>query len=96
MKTLERKFDHFPKIENEKIILEKMRNFQADHIWFSQQYEELKKKYKEEWVAVFHKQVIDHGKNLDTLLRRLRKKYPLEVGDMVVEFVTLKEVMLIV
>jgi len=95
-KTLEQKFDHFPKLENEEVILEKLRSFQADDIWFNQHYEKLKEQYKEKWVAVFHKQVIDHGKNLDTLLRRLRKNYPQEVGDMVVEFVTLKEAILIV
>jgi len=94
-KTLEQKFDHFPKIENEKIILEKMRNFQADDIWFNQHYEELKKIYKEEWVAVFHKQIVDHGKSLKILLKRLRKNHPNDAGDMVVEFVTLEEVNLI-
>jgi len=94
-KTLEQKFDHFPKVENEKIILEALRNFQADHMWFDQHYEELKKKYKEEWVAVFQKQVIDHAKSLKILLRRLRKNYPNDAGDIVVEFVTLEEVNLI-
>ncbi|GEM_PF-1020348 len=95
-KTLEQKFDHFPKIENEKIILEKMRNFEADDIWFNQHYEELKKKYKEEWVAVYHKQVVDHGKNLKPLLQRLRKSHPDHAGEIVIEFVTREEVMLCV
>jgi hypothetical protein len=94
-KTLGQKFDHFPKIENEESILEKLRDFRTDSIWFNQHYEELKRKYKEEWVAIFHKQVIDHGKSLKILLRRLRKNYPKDAGDMVVEFVTLEEVNLI-
>jgi len=95
METLEQKFDHFPKIENEEILLEKLRNFRADNIWFNEHYEELKIKYKEEWVAVFNKHVIDHGKSLKILLQRLRKNYPQNAGDIVVEFVTLEEVNLI-
>jgi hypothetical protein len=94
-KTLTQKLDHFYADENEEIILEKLRNFQADSIWFDRNYEELKKKYKEEWVAVFNKQVIDHGKNLKALLRRLNKNYPDDAGDIVVEFVTMEEVNLI-
>jgi hypothetical protein len=94
-KTLSKTLDHFHEDENEEIILEKLRNFQADSIWFDRNYEELKKKYKEEWVAVFRKQVIDHGKNLKSLLQRLSKNYPKDAGDIVVEFVTLEEVDLI-
>ncbi len=94
-KTLAKKPDHFRKEENEEMALESLRNFQADSIWFDQHYEDLKEKYKEEWVAVFHKKVIDHGKNLNKLLQRLRKKYSHDVGDMVVEFVSLEEVNLI-
>ncbi|MDZ7361565.1 MAG: DUF5678 domain-containing protein [candidate division KSB1 bacterium] len=94
-KTLEPAFDHFPKIENEEIILEKLRKFRADYIWFNEHYEELQRKYEEEWVAIFNKQVVDHGKNLKPLLQRLRKNYPDDAGDIVVEFVTLEEVNLI-
>jgi hypothetical protein len=94
-KTLAEKLDCFLQDENEEVVLEKLQNFQADSIWFDQHYEDLKKKYKEEWVAVFNKQVIDHGKNLKALLRRLSKNYPHDSGDVVVEFVTLEEVNLI-
>jgi len=94
-KTLSQKLDHFHNDEDDEVILESLRNFQADSIWFDRHYEELKKKYKEEWVAVLHKQVIDHGKNLKALLRRLSKNYPKDAGDIVVEFVTLEEVNLI-
>jgi hypothetical protein len=80
---------------SEEIILEKLRNFQADHIWFDQHYDQLKEQYGDEWVAVFQKQVIDHHKNLKTLMKRLRKNYPQHVGDIVVEFVSLEEVELI-
>jgi hypothetical protein len=45
-KTLAEKFDHFHEDENEEIVLEKLRNFQADSIWFDQHYEDLKKNTK--------------------------------------------------
>jgi hypothetical protein len=95
-KTLSQKLDHFQEDKmSEEMILEGLRNFQADSIWFDQQYEELKRKYKDEWVAVFHKQVIDHDKKLNALLQRLRKSYFQDVGDMVIEFVSPEEVNLI-
>jgi hypothetical protein len=94
-KTLTQKLDHFHEDENEEIILQSLRNFRADSIWFDQHYDELQRKYKDEWVAVFHKQVIDHGKNLKILLQRLRKSHPKDTGDIVVKFVTLEEVNLI-
>jgi len=46
-------------------------------------------------VAVYGKTLIDHGKNLDTLLRRLREKYGKETGDIVVEFIPKEEEILV-
>jgi hypothetical protein len=43
--------------------------------FLNQRYDELKQKYKDEWVAVMNRSVIDHAKSLDRLLHRLRKTY---------------------
>jgi hypothetical protein len=80
---------------NEEIILKKLRNFQADHIWFGRHYNQLKEQYGDEWVAIFQKRVIDHGKNLKTLRNRLQRNYPEELGNIVIEFVLLEDVELI-
>ncbi|MCI0614412.1 DUF5678 domain-containing protein [bacterium] len=96
-KTLSQKFERLEVDDkmNEKIILEKLRNFQVDHIWFDRHYNQLKEQYGDEWVAVFQKQVIDHGKNLKALRNRLQKNYPEELGNIVIEFVLLEDVELI-
>jgi RNA binding exosome subunit len=93
-KTLSQRVVQF-EAEDEEIILKKLRNFQADHIWFDQHYSQLKKQYGDEWVAVLHKQVIDHGKNLKALRKRLQKNYSDEMGNIVIEFVLLEEIELI-
>ena len=63
-KSLSQKLDdsHEAKIDEE-VILEKLRSSEADSIWFNEHYDELKGKYKNEWVAVFRQEVVDHHKN---------------------------------
>jgi len=63
--------------------------------WLNQRYDELKQKYKDEWVAVMDKRVIDHDKSLDRLVHRLRKNYREAYGEIAVEYVTKKEIDLI-
>ncbi|MCI0698058.1 DUF5678 domain-containing protein [candidate division KSB1 bacterium] len=95
-KTLLRKLGDFQEDKiNEEVILEKLRSSEADSIWFNEHYEELKAKYKNEWVAVFRKKVVDHHRNQKVLLRRLRENYPQDSDAIVVEFVSLEDVILI-
>ncbi len=79
-----------------KILEQKLDQFEADTIWFDQHYEKFKEQYPDQFVAVYGKTLIDHGRNLDTLMKRLRKKYGKEAGDIVVEFIPKEEVILIV
>ncbi len=39
-------------------------------------YEELKRKYPDEWVAARNKSVVEHGKDLPSLVETLKKHYP--------------------
>lgn len=95
-KILLQKLDDFHEDKiNEEVVLEKLRSSEADSIWFNEHYDELKGKYKNEWVAVFRKKVVDHHKNLKTLLHRLRKNHPQDRDAIVVEFVSLEDVILI-
>jgi hypothetical protein len=79
-----------------KTLAQKLDQFEADAIWLDQHYDQLKEQYPDQFVAVYGKTVIDHGKNLDTLMRRLRKKYGKKTGDVVVEFIPIEEEILIV
>ena len=63
--------------------------------WLSSNYEELKKRFNGEWVAVLGKAVVDHDVDLSRLVKRLRKKYPELYSQIAVEFVTTKELDLI-
>jgi hypothetical protein len=95
-KTLSQKLGDFQEDKiNEEVILEKLRSSEADSIWFNEHYAELKGKYKNEWVAVFRQKVVDHHRNQKVLLRRLRENYPQDSDAIVVEFVSLEDVILI-
>lgn len=63
--------------------------------WISKHYEELKKKFRDEWVAVLNSAVVDHDSKLNRLVERLRKKYPKDYDEIAVEYVTTKEIELI-
>lgn len=63
--------------------------------WVSRHYEELKKKYVNEWIAVLNENVVDHDCDLNRLVEALRKSYPKNYSEIVVEYVTAKEIELI-
>jgi len=63
--------------------------------WISEHYSELKKRFKDEWVAVLNKTAIDHDRKLVKLIERLRKKHSQVYNEIAVEYVTTKEIELI-
>lgn len=63
--------------------------------WISKHYEELKKKLTDEWVAAFDSAIIDHDRELNKLVKRLRKKYTKDYNEIAVDYVTTKEIELI-
>lgn len=63
--------------------------------WISKHYEELKKRFRDEWVAVLKEAVVDHDRELARLVERLRKKHPEAYNEIAVEYVTAKEIELI-
>jgi len=69
--------------------------FEENAKWLSSHYEELKKRFKDEWIAVLNKTVVDHDRELGKLVRRLRKKYSEAYNEIAVEYVTTKEIELI-
>ncbi len=63
--------------------------------WLSKHYGELKKRFRDEWVAVLKEAVVDHDRELARLVERLRKKNPEAYNEIAVEYVTAKEIELI-
>jgi len=63
--------------------------------WISKHYEELKKTFRDEWIAVLNSAVIDHDHELNKLVERLRKKHPKDYNEIAVEYVTTKDIELI-
>jgi hypothetical protein len=69
--------------------------YEENSRWLSRHYDTLKMKYKDEWVAVLNKAVVDHDRQLARLVGRLRKKYPDAYSEIAVEYVTVREIELI-
>ncbi len=63
--------------------------------WISKHYGELKKRFKDEWIAVLNRSVIDHDRELVRLVERLRRKYSEVYNEIAVDYVTVKDIELI-
>ena len=74
---------------------QKIERFTEDTKWVWKRYDDLKKQYPDEWVAVFKEKVVDHDSDLRRLMGRLDVKYPEDKGHIAVEFVTPKKIEMI-
>ncbi len=70
-------------------------NFEANAKWLRENYEQLKKGFNNEWVAVLNKAVIDHDSDLTKLVKRLKTRYSKSYNKIAVEYVTTEELDLI-
>lgn len=61
--------------------------------WFKEHYEELVEKFDGEFVAVCEQKVIDHDREINMLMKRIREKYPKK--HVLVEFVSREKMTLI-
>ena len=63
--------------------------------WVSANYTSLTEKYRDMWVAVLDKSVIDNDKDLQKLARRLRRKLSARYSEVTLEYVTKKPIVLV-
>ena len=70
-------------------------NYEENAKWVSSNYEQLKKEFNGEWIAVLENAVVDHDADLAKLVKRLRKQHTKVYNEMAVEYVTTKELDLI-
>ena len=66
-----------------------LEDYKRDWDWFTKHYDELVENLDGQYVAVFTEKAIDHDENLDKLLNRLRRKYP--VDKLIIEYVSKKK-----
>lgn len=66
--------------------LQELKKFSNDLRWFQDNYQNLKKQFKGEYVAVKEARVVDHDKDYHLLLKRLRGRYP-DLHNLVVEHI---------
>jgi thiaminase len=78
-----------------KSVVAVLSRYEENAKWISKHYEELKKRFRDEWIAVWKGSVVDHDRELSRLVERLRKKYPDNYNEIAVEYVTAKEIELI-
>ena len=76
-------------------LLRTLSSYEENTKWLSHRYDELKQKYDDEWVAVLNRSVIGHDRDLNRLVERLRKGYSEAYSEIAIEYVTKKEIDLI-
>lgn len=62
-------------MNEEAIILQKLKQGNRDLEWFSKNYSDLKKKYPKKFVAVKDRRIVMVESKLENLLDKLRKRY---------------------
>jgi hypothetical protein len=61
--------------------------------WFEKHYDELVEKFDGEFVAVYEQKVVDHDKELNALMKRIKSKY--SADRIFVDFVSSEKLTLI-
>ena len=75
--------------EKQKEMINDLKCFRQDILWFDAKKHDLFKDYPYEWVAILNKTVVDHQKgDLKVFCDRLRKEGKYDPGHCVVEYVT--------
>jgi hypothetical protein len=67
--------EFFERISNEELrrLSEKLRQYELEEKYFDEKYEILRREYPDEFVAIYNRTVIGHGKDLRKLREKLRE-----------------------
>jgi len=65
-----------------------LKTFEVNSKWLSRHYDELSRKYPREYIAIHNRKVVDHNRNVRNLTKKLEKKYPHQVNEIAVEYVS--------
>jgi len=69
--------------------------FEEDVNWINKNYDMLKSKYPDQYVAVLGQQVVGYDSDLEVLMRRLKENYPIQSRSIAIKYITTKKVELI-
>jgi len=75
-------------------VQQELERFTEDMLYFDQHRQELLRQYPEQWVAIYHQQVVGTDKSLKRLVRQLERK-GIPTGRAFVEYNTEQEDLLI-
>ncbi len=70
----------------EHVLLEK---FESNGIWLNEHYDEIYRKYRNEFVAVKDRRIIAHNSDFEALLKEL-KAMRIDPGEVLVEYISEK------
>ena len=73
---------------------DQFKRFDKNVEWFQSHYEELKRRYRNEYVAVDNEKVLGHDSDLERLIEKMRRNHG-DLGAFVIEYLTNKKLQLI-
>jgi hypothetical protein len=75
--------------EERRQMIENWHRYQEDCEYYHRHIDELRKKYPDEIVAIYHRRVVDHDKDMTVLFERLKFAY--DIRNMAIMFVPKKK-----
>ena len=76
-------------------LVEQLKEYESNTKWIGSHYEGLKKKYPDEWVAVWKEKVVEYSSDLPSLMETLKEKYPDDCKRFSVKYIGIEDVHLI-
>jgi len=67
--------------------LERFEQFEEDMMWINQQFEDLKARYPDEFIAVYRGEVIAHGADHSRVIAQAQARLDIEISEIAVKFI---------
>lgn len=72
-----------------------LRRYEQDSVWLHRRFDRLRKKYPDEFVAVFKRKIVAHAPTIAQLHAGIRRHSPEALGNAAVEFLPKDDLQLI-
>jgi hypothetical protein len=73
-------------------IMNTFSTFKENNRWIMENYDKLTAKFKDEWVAVMNRAVLDHDKDLKNMIDRLKAQHLKDYKQIAVEYLSNDEI----
>ena len=74
-------------VAEDALLDQELERFEKDMQWIYDRYESLKQRYPNEFVAVYNGQIVAHSRDIDALVRELRRQYGDKASEIAVKFI---------